>query len=89
MLKALVIFPNDKTHDLGDLLQISRAEARKREHTETNLPIMAIHYIAELKVYVAVYEAVSHEIKGENTSPNTQKTPTACSTRQNQRERHV
>jgi hypothetical protein len=57
MLKALVIFPNEKTRDMGDLLQISRAEARKREHTETNLPILAIVYVPQVQAYVAIYEA--------------------------------
>jgi hypothetical protein len=56
MLKALVIFPPAKAYDLGDLLQISRAEAMKREHREGSLAILAVHYVSELQVYVAIYE---------------------------------
>ena len=56
MLKALVISPNEKTVDLGSLLAVARAEARKREHAEQNPPILALRFLAELNVYVAVYQ---------------------------------
>ena len=58
MLKALVITPNSKTSDIGCLLAIARAEARKREHTQDNPPVRALVFVAELGVYVAVYEVL-------------------------------
>jgi hypothetical protein len=58
MLKALVIFPNEKTSEYGSLLAVARAEARKREHADQNPPIRALRYFPELSVYVAVYEAI-------------------------------
>jgi len=57
MLKALVIFPNEKTTDYGSLLAVARAEARKREQVSVNPPIRALRFFPELNVYVAVYEA--------------------------------
>jgi hypothetical protein len=63
MLKALVITPNNKTAEYGDLLAIARAEARKREHTEQNPPIRALRFFPEIGVYVAVYEATETAIK--------------------------
>ncbi len=57
MLKALVIVPNEKTKELGDLLAVARAEARKREHADKNPPVRALRFLPELSVYVAVYEA--------------------------------
>jgi hypothetical protein len=56
MLKALVIIPNSKTSELGTLLAIARAEARKREHIDKNPLIRAFRFISELDIYVAVYE---------------------------------
>lgn len=56
MLKALVVVPNKKTSDLGDLLAIARAEARKREHSSVNPPVRSLIFVPELDVYVAVYE---------------------------------
>jgi hypothetical protein len=56
MLKALVITPNEKTVEFGSLLAVARAEARKREHAEQNPPILAFRFLAELNVYVAVYQ---------------------------------
>lgn len=58
MLKALVITPNEKTAELGSLLAVARAEARKRELSKENPPIRALKFFPELSVYVAVYEAV-------------------------------
>jgi hypothetical protein len=56
MLKALVITPNEKTIEYGNLIAIIRAESRRREHSTENPPIRALVYIAELKVFVGVYE---------------------------------
>ena len=47
--------PNPKTQEMGSLLAIARAEARKRERTQQNPPILALRYIPELNIYVAVY----------------------------------
>ena len=58
MFKALVIMPNDKTSEVGALLAVARDAARKREGIQTNPPIRALHFIAELGVFIAVYEAV-------------------------------
>jgi hypothetical protein len=60
VLKALVININEKTTDFGCLVAIARAEARKREHVELNPPILTIQFVPELKVYVAIYEAVEN-----------------------------
>lgn len=57
MLKALVIVPNEKTVEFGSLLAVARAEACKREHVNINPPILALNFIPELKVYVAIYQA--------------------------------
>jgi hypothetical protein len=59
-LKALVIIPNQKTVEFGCLLAVARAEARRREHSEVNPPVRALHFVAELGVFVAVYEAVEN-----------------------------
>ena len=57
VLKALVIVPNSRTKEVGNLLAIARAEARKREHADKNPPILSLRFFPELGVYVAVYEA--------------------------------
>lgn len=57
ILKALVVVPNERTREYGSLLAVARAEARKREHANTNPPIRALRFFPELGVYVAVYEA--------------------------------
>ena len=56
MLKALVISPNKKTVEFGCLLAIARSEACKREGVRVNPPVRALVFVAELGVYVAVYE---------------------------------
>jgi hypothetical protein len=56
MLKALVITPNTKTKEIGDILAIARSEARKRERSQQNPPIRSLRFLPELNVYVAVYE---------------------------------
>lgn len=58
MFKALVIMPNDKTSEVGALLAVARDAARKREGSQTNPPICALHFIAELGIYVGVYEVI-------------------------------
>jgi hypothetical protein len=50
--------PNEKTTEVGALLAVARDAARRREDAQTNPPIRALHFIAELGVFVAVYEAV-------------------------------
>ena len=62
MLKALVITPNEKTSEVGSLLAVARAEARKREKSEQNPPVRALKYFPELNIYVAVYEAAENPI---------------------------
>jgi len=62
VLRAIVIIPNETTKELGDLLAISRSQAKKREHSDENIPIRALHYIEELGVYVAVYEVSSNAL---------------------------
>jgi hypothetical protein len=57
VLKALVILPNERTKEYGSLIAVARAEARKREHTSKNPPVLALRFLCELGVYVAVYEA--------------------------------
>ena len=57
MFKALVIVPNEKTVEFGSLLAIARSEACRREHGGVNPPVRALVFVAELGVYVAVYEA--------------------------------
>jgi hypothetical protein len=56
MLKALVIAPNEKTTDFGSLLAVARAEARKREQVRVNPLVRTLVFVAEVGVYVAVYE---------------------------------
>jgi hypothetical protein len=63
LLKALVITPNSKTSEVGSLLAVARAEARRREHSETNPEIRALHFVAELGVFVAVYEVLDATAK--------------------------
>ncbi len=62
MLRALIIYPNEKTSEVGCLLAVARAEARRRERVEVNPPVRALHFVPELGVYVAVYE-VTENIK--------------------------
>ena len=57
ILKALVIAPNKKTQDIGSLLAIARSEACRREHVQVNPVVRALKFVAELGVYLAVYEA--------------------------------
>lgn len=58
MLKALVISINEKISDFGSVLAVARAEACRREGVRVNPPVRALVFVAELRVYVAVYEVV-------------------------------
>jgi hypothetical protein len=58
LLKALVITSNEKTAEFGSLLAIARAEACRREQVRMNPPVRALVFVAELGVYVAVYEVM-------------------------------
>jgi hypothetical protein len=60
MFKALVISPNEKTVDMGSLLAVARAEACRREHTVVNPVVRALVFVAELGVYVAVYQVLDN-----------------------------
>jgi hypothetical protein len=60
MLKALVIMPNEKTKEIGSILAVARDTARKRENSQINPPIRALQFVAELGIFVAVYEAVDN-----------------------------
>jgi len=57
VLKALVIIPNEKTDEVGCLLAVARSEARKREKAQQNPSVKALHFLPEIAVYIAVYEA--------------------------------
>lgn len=63
MLKALVVIPNNRTKELGAILQIARCEARKREHAKDNPPIRSLIFVPELGVYVALYEALERDVQ--------------------------
>jgi hypothetical protein len=64
ILKALVIVPNEKTTDLGSLLAIARSEACKRERVQENHVVRAMTFVAELGVYVAVYQVMNNPENG-------------------------
>ena len=57
MFKAIIITPNEKTIDYGCLLAIARSEACRREQTKVNPTVRALLFVAELGLYVAVYQA--------------------------------
>ncbi len=61
MFKAIVITPNERTVDVGSLLAVARAEACRREHTSVNPTVRTLVFVAELGVYIAVYEAFNQE----------------------------
>lgn len=60
LLKALVISPNERTVDVGSLLAVARAEACRREHTSANPTVRALVFIAEVGVYIAVYQVLDN-----------------------------
>lgn len=55
-LKALVIYPNARIHDYGDLLSIARADGKRAFKTDDNVRVKAIVWIAECNVWVALCE---------------------------------
>lgn len=63
LLKAIVVQLNDKIKDVGAVLAIARSEARKREQSDQNPIILAMPYVPELHVHVAVYEVVENQIQ--------------------------
>ena len=65
MFKALVICPNEGTVDVGSLLGVARAEACRREHVSVNPVVRALVFVAELHLYVAVYEAAGNQEKSK------------------------
>jgi len=69
MYKALVISPNERTSDLGDLLAIARSEACRREHTSVNPTVKALEFVAEVGVYVAVYQAMDQPQNSKPKNP--------------------
>jgi hypothetical protein len=60
MLKSLVIVPNERTKDLGAILQIARSLAQRKEHTDANIPIVSLVFDPFTRVYVAIYEWCSN-----------------------------
>jgi len=56
-LKALVVFPNEKVEDYGDLLAIGRAEAKRILRTKENVQVKDILYSAKCGVHVVIFEA--------------------------------
>jgi hypothetical protein len=56
-----VIASNQNTTEIGSLLAVARAEARKREQSKINPPVRALVFVAELGLYVAVYEVLVDE----------------------------
>ena len=63
MLKAIVVSPNERTVDVGSLLAVARTEACRREHVSVNPTVRALVFVAELRVYVAVYELSDVRVK--------------------------
>jgi len=56
-LSALVIHVNDRVKDVGDLLAIARAEARKRHGLKgVRIIVKEIVYVPSFRVYVALYK---------------------------------
>ncbi|EMR73655.1 hypothetical protein MCGE09_00570 [Thaumarchaeota archaeon SCGC AB-539-E09] len=55
-LKALVVFPNDRAGDFGDLLAIGRAEAKRILRTRDNVNVIDILYSAKCGVHVIIFE---------------------------------
>ena len=56
ILRSLVVYGNERTSDIGDILRIVRAEAQKREHTHENINVKTIIYVGECGCYVALYK---------------------------------
>jgi len=56
ILKALIIYPNARIRDYGDLLQIARADGKRAFQTDENVVVKAIVWVAECNVWVALCE---------------------------------
>ena len=56
MLKAVVVYPNERTPDMRSILEIARAVARKVEHTDLNISVVNIIFDPVTRIYVAIYE---------------------------------
>jgi hypothetical protein len=57
-LSALVIHVDGRAMDLGDLLAVARAEARRRHGFKGGrILVKEILYVPSLDVYVALYQA--------------------------------
>jgi len=61
LLRAVVIYPNERTDDVGDLLAIARATAQKRERTHENVKVRVLKFVPECACYVVVYEAADRK----------------------------
>ena len=59
MLRSVVILPNEKTKDVGALLQIARSIVRRKEGMQANTPIISLVFDPVTRVYVAIYECCS------------------------------
>lgn len=59
--------PNEKTAEIGSILAVARAEACKREYVTTNPPIRALMFVAELGVYVAIYQTAEKSNPGQKS----------------------
>lgn len=55
-LKALVVSPNDRVGDFGDLLAIERAEAKRILRTRENVNVKDILYSSKCGVHVVIFE---------------------------------
>ena len=63
-----MIIPNNRTKEIGSLIAVARAEARKREHSKVNPPVRSLLFVPELGVYVAVYEAKDRDVQKPNVA---------------------
>ena len=52
---AIVIYPDERIQDYGNVLAIARVEAQKIVSTHENLNIKSIMFNAECNVWVALY----------------------------------
>lgn len=66
-LRAIVVYPNERTSDLGCLLAIARAEACRREGVKVNPPVRSLVFVAELGVYVAIYQTAEKSNPGQKS----------------------
>ena len=67
-LKALVVYPNERVEDYGDLLAIGRAEAKRILRTKENVQVKDILYSARCGVHIVIFEAPEPK-KGRSQTP--------------------